>query len=473
MSSDNKFSINNIPMECYQQTEDPVTRVPIKHGDVYIEKGYTVEPVVVGLTYPTSLTFDDQGNLYIGESGFSYGPAKAEGGGRILRVTDDYQAVEVVSGLRGPVTGVTWHNGYFYVAEGGYPGRIIRIDKKGNKEVLVDNLPTAGDHYTSNIVFGPDGKMYFGVGTYTNSAVVGLDNFMSGWLAMHPEKHDIPPRTYTLRGVNYTTINPFKLDNPEYVSTGAFKPFGVPSMPGEVVQGQLKANGVIYRANPDGTQLEQYADGLRNPFALGFTPQGRLITVDQGYDARGSRPIANAPDPMWEIQQGGWYGFPDFVAGVSVTDPRFKPEDKNAPIPVLHCPPPVAPRLITAFGSHAAAMKFAFSMGGSFGHRGDAFVALFGSMVPVTGSVDEHHGHRVVRVNIETGQVNDFLVSKMAIEHDHHEAEVTGPIRPIDVIFSPMGDMMYVLDFGNLQTSPTEIISFAESGILWRIRKVK
>lgn len=34
-------------------------RFPIKPDDIVLEPGYVIEPVVTGLTYPTSVTFDE------------------------------------------------------------------------------------------------------------------------------------------------------------------------------------------------------------------------------------------------------------------------------------------------------------------------------------------------------------------------------------------------------------------------------
>ena len=53
--------------------------------------------------------------------------------------------------------------------------------------------------------------------------------------------------------------------------------------------------------------------GLRNAYGLGFLPDGRLIATEQSADARGSRPIGNAPDALYVVEQGAWYGWPDFV----------------------------------------------------------------------------------------------------------------------------------------------------------------
>lgn len=159
--------------------------------------------MAVGLTYPAGLTFDDRGNVYIAEAGYSYGPGKTEGQGRILKLAPDGAMDEVAKDFPGPLTGVTWHGGALYAAAGGFPGKIVRVDLDGSKQVLVvDGLRSGGDHYTGQIVFDRQGRMYFGVGTFTNSAVVGLDNFRFGWLPDQPYEHDVPFRTYVLRGEN-------------------------------------------------------------------------------------------------------------------------------------------------------------------------------------------------------------------------------------------------------------------------------
>ena len=57
------------------------------------------------------------------------------------------------------------------------------------------------------------------------------------------------------------------------------------------------------RCNPDGSGLELVAWGLRNAYGLGFLPDGRLLATDQGADDRGSRPVGNAPDMLFEVRQ--------------------------------------------------------------------------------------------------------------------------------------------------------------------------
>lgn len=446
-----------------------VTRVPVAPDDVQLAPGYRLEAVAAGFTYPTSVTFDAEGRVYVAEAGLSYGPARSEGGGRILRVNGDGTVTEVARGFRGPVTAITFRDGFFHVAEGAFPGRILRVGLDGSREVLVDNLRSGADHYTSDIAFGPDGRMYFAVGVATNSAVVGVDNFVFGWLPSMPQFHDIPARNITLRGVNFDTVNPLA---PQMlgtrVTTGAYKPFGESSQAGEVITGQLLATGVIYRANPDGSGLEVYADGVRNPFGLGFAPDGRLLAIDQGYDFRGSRPVANAPDPLWEIVQGGWYGWPDFVAGMPVTDPQFQAGPDFPPLePLLAEHPPLAGQPIVMFPPQSATMKFDFSRNPAFGFEGQLFAAMFGTGATATHPEARLTGFRVVRVNIDSREIDDFLVNLRP------GAQGTGPERPVDVKFHPTGEAMYIVDFGHVDANAAGIIPFANSGILWRVTRAQ
>ena len=50
-------------------------------------------------------------------------------------------------------------------------GRILRITPDGTVTPIVQDLPSVGDHHTNGAVLGPDGAIYFGQGTATNSGV--------------------------------------------------------------------------------------------------------------------------------------------------------------------------------------------------------------------------------------------------------------------------------------------------------------
>ena len=50
---------------------------PTPKNDIFdLPSGYTIQPVAWNLNLPTSVTFDDEGNMYIAESGYIYGEFK-------------------------------------------------------------------------------------------------------------------------------------------------------------------------------------------------------------------------------------------------------------------------------------------------------------------------------------------------------------------------------------------------------------
>lgn len=438
---------------------------PPGRGDFTLEDGYLLERVVPGLTYPTGVLFDGEGGLYVVEGGFTYGPAK--GPARVLKVDGERLSV-VVDGLQGPVTGALWHRGALYIAEGGAPGRISRVVPGQGRSSLVTGLRSFGDHYTSELALGPDGFLYFGVGVATNSGVVGMDNFLGAWLPQHPNEHDVPGRDIRLVGEDFQDLNWLARDpRKEQVRTGAFKPFGTRARAGEVIKGRLMANGVLYRVRLDGSGLEVVADGLRNVFGLGFSPEGRLLAINHGFDGRGNRPIEGDWDSVWEVVRGGWYGWPDFASGLPVTDPRFRPTGQPQPRFLLQEHPPLAGQPLLRLEHHSASMKFDFAPR-EFGFGGQMFIAQFGHGLPMTGDprhAREMPGFRVVRANLASGQVRDFYVNRRPGPGG------AWPERPIDVKFCPRDRCLYLVDFGVLEAVPGNFIPHAGTGALWRIRR--
>lgn len=453
-----------------------------------VPAGFRVEVLLDNLTYPSSIEFDDQGNLYLAEAGFAYGDEAARARVSRVRLTPRGTAVEVVADqLSGPINDILWHNGRLYIS---HRGKISVLERDKQVRDLVTGLPSLGDHHNNCMAVGPDGKIYFGQGTATNSGVVGLDNFTFGWLQKYPDVHDIPARDIRLRAEAFTDPDPIALlTNKEFqrVTTAAFAPFGRTGDVGSgirqvgasadegtrLVKGQVKANGTILRMDADGSNLEVYAWGLRNPFGLGFTPDGKLLVTDAGYDERGSRPIANAPDCLWQMKQGAWYGFPDFAAGLPVTDPRFKSPRGPAPKFLLAEHPPVEKPFAT-LPPHTGGTQFDLSRHREFG-KDQVYIALMGDMLPETGQPSPHPGFCVARMDLKTRKLLTFFRT-----HPDHlgpkgfvYAATSGPKRPIDVKFSPDGGTLYVVDFGAYVTVPTVLgpapRPFPGTGAVWRI----
>ena len=288
-----------------------------------------VETVADGLSFPTSLAFDGDGTAYIAESGLPFGGASP--GGRVWRLENGRRSL-VADDLRAPVNGLTFRDGALYVSEGGHPGRISRLELDGSRSTVLDDLPGPGNYHTNMCVFGPDGKLYFSQGAMTNSGIVGLDAYEIGWLRRLPHAHDLPGHEIELAGVNVETRDPTGSGS---VETGAFVAFGTPTARGQRLAAHVPCTAAVMRCEPDGSDLELVAWGLRNAYGLCFLPDKRLLAVDQGFDDRGSRPIGNATDLLYEVRPGAWYGWPDFVGGDPVTDSRYCPERGTQPLFVL------------------------------------------------------------------------------------------------------------------------------------------
>jgi glucose/arabinose dehydrogenase len=526
-----------------------------------VPPGYRVEVVLADLTYPTSVAFDDAGSMYVAEAGFNYGDEVAVA--RVFRVPANGEKATVAEGLNGPVTDLLWHGRRLYISHRGK----ISVLENGQVRDLVTGLPSLGDHHNNQLAVGPDGKIYFGQGTATNSGVVGLDSFKMGWLGKYPDVHDVPAKDIRVTGQGFETPDflalladpsnghggghhghgdkagagheghdhgkaaapkknggepkkgPAKGDGheghdpkakdqkkangheghdpkakdqkkgeahdghgsgghngPRMVQTFAFQPFGKTPPDDGAIRGQVKANGTILRMDPDGSNLEVYAWGLRNPFGLAWGPGERLYASDNGYDERGSRPIAHAPDYLWVIKPGAWYGFPDYAGGVPVTDSRFHPEHGPAPKFLMRDHPPVE-KPLAALTHHVGAAKIAVGPGESFGHPGALFLALSGDMNPITGVHEERSGFEVVRIDPGTGKAEPFFKARKDARGPKGMEFVAtaGPRRPVDVQFEPDGSL-YVVDVGAMAIVPTAVgpvpRPFPGTGVVWRISRV-
>ena len=227
-----------------------------------------------------SVAFDDQGRIYVVEAGYSYGELFTTP--QLLRIEPGGKPSVIASGGKnGPWTSVSYHQGAFLVAEGGEieGGKILRITPAGEVRTLVEGLPSMGDHHTNSAITGPDGYIYFGQGTATNSGVVGPDNARFGWLKRKQDFHDIPCEDIVLTGQNFESEDPLAPGGSVKTSTGAFVAFKTKTAPNQKIEGRVPCNGAILRMPAAGGKLEVYAWGFRNPWRFSFDASGGALWI--------------------------------------------------------------------------------------------------------------------------------------------------------------------------------------------------
>jgi len=152
-------------------------------------------------------------------------------------------------------------------------------------------------------------------------------------------------------------------------------------------------------------------------------------------------------------------------------DDRYWGKDGQGREPVLaKLPNPKPPKPFVSFKPHTAANGVSLSPCSSFGFQGDAFVALFGDIAPITTPrLTAPRGYKIVRVDMRKRKIVDFAVNKIAgpASQLHHG----GFERPSHCAFGPDG-ALYVVDYGKIQIAPEVggVRMVLGTGTLWRIR---
>lgn len=244
---------------------------------IQLPEGYRIEKVVEGLTYPTSVTWDDEGTMYVAEAGGAFldEPPAA----RILRIGKGGEVSEVANleekGIHPSVVGMTWHQGAFYFThtEKDLSGAVSKMTPDGTVTRLLSGIvDSKSDHQPNDIRVGPDGRMYVANGIGGNSGY--MDQSQTPFIMISPDGHPTPAKDIVLTGVNLKIPNFLTKEMGDEVMTGAFVPFGTETKPGQVIKGSRKAGGSILVFDPEN------AEATVQPYAWGFKSGGDR--VEQG-----------------------------------------------------------------------------------------------------------------------------------------------------------------------------------------------
>jgi glucose/arabinose dehydrogenase len=178
----------------------------------------------------------------------------------------------------------------------------------------------------------------------------------------------------------------------------------------------------ILRLDPDGSQLEVFAAGVRNTVGFDWHPESKVLWfTDNGRDMLGDD---MPPDELNRAPRAGLhFGFP-YCHGGDIPDPEF-----GAARACSSFVPP-AQRL----GPHVAALGMRFYTGTQFpaAYRGDVFIAEHGSWnrsVPI--------GYRVTRVRMDGERPTGYEVFASGWLDGRN---VRG--RPVDLLLLPDGSLL-------------------------------
>jgi len=177
----------------------------------------------------------------------------------------------------------------------------------------------------------------------------------------------------------------------------------------------------ITRMNPDGTDFQIFARGVRNTVGFHWHPAtGVLWFTDNGRDWMGDDlppdELNSAPEP------GMHFGFP-YCHGDGVPDPKFGGKDCR-----LYRAPEIE------LGPHVAALGMRFYTGKMFPekYRNNIFIAEHGSWnrtVPI--------GYRITLVTLEQNKAVSYEVFAQGWRH---EGTTWG--RPVDLLVLPDGSLL-------------------------------
>ncbi len=485
---------------------------PLDRTVVEFPAGCTLIPLVRGLNMPTAMCFDDTNQaMLIAESGidgsephiFGYRPDHTYFQIYPWKRNISFYPTGFV--INGPVTAMTAYQGKIYVAhrDRNDKGVITAFGYDGTHTTIVADLPCQGDYGIGDMVVSPNGRLYFGIGTATNSGVVGIDNIDEGWVKQHPDGHDRVysfgadtdaenggPHEILLRGYHFFTPNPWAglFGGSDLAVTGPFQKFGTSIL--ARIPSSEKPNGAICSVRLDGGPIQVEAIGLHNPRGLVFGEYKHLYATNDGMQLRGTRPVYDDPDSLLAIPGGGWYGWPDFTTdGNPITDPRYQPPVSM----IIKSGYPENQPLIDAEPSGLQLTKFNVVLYGRFPslsgaakmavvpasgpfkqQRGSIIVALDGDRGPYASGglkLVGRIGFKVVIVD-DSKQAKDFVRNTANVPASMLPYGTIALERPCDVKFGPDG-ALYILDFGQMENDSAIPRYHPGTGAIFKLDAIK
>lgn len=486
----------------------------INPSEVVTPDNLSIEPVIAGLSYPVDITFDEQGNAYIAEAGgHTYGtkPGRAPEA-RILQYSGDtltilYDKVVPMTeikeeassegmseGLIPPLTGLTYHDGKLYIS---HRSRYSTYDLESREfETIINGLPSWGEFLNAKPIIH-DNKLTFFLSTQGNSGVLEehwvrvIDEFNK------PDAHEVPCEDITLTGQNFwVPTKKVTLTEEDSVETGAYMPLGETSENGQVVEGEPICNGAFFRSDLNGENIERIAWGLRSSFGYRYNPDGQLYATMNSANPMPPRGLFFDYETVYEIQEGEWYGWPDFFSGLPITDERFgvKKEEREFVLTsethqqLLNGKErPTQP--VVRLPVHSASQGIVFGRSDFNVPEQDILVANFGTIVPEfksdafqekrpkdfppeekapEGAAYNWPGFKIQQVNLQSGEATDFIYNK-----DNFPASATnsgGLERPIQLEWGPDGSL-YIVDFGIIEFDAVGMNAHPFTGTIWKVTK--
>ncbi|HZZ42357.1 MAG TPA: hypothetical protein VFE58_05435 [Tepidisphaeraceae bacterium] len=459
----------------------PSAQTPLDPHIVTIPPGFQLVPYIRNLTAPTAIAFDSVNQTTLVAAGgiggddvhlYAYKPD-----GHRIDLYPFGTRIPLINSrdfkIRGPIGGIVVDQGRILISHRDQHDRgvISSLGYDGSHKTIVANLPAQGEYSVTDLAINPaNGRLYFGVGSATNSGVVGIDDWDIGWVSSHKDFCDQSAVDLKLLGYRFDTHNPPSgiFGGADIAVTAPFQPFAnskklrIPHTP------TGKPTAAVYSVNLNGTDLRVEAHGIRNPVGLQFNEFGRLYLTNQGMQLRGTRPVKNDPDSLLWLVPGVWYGWPDFSADLyPIADPQFQPPTEmivRTGYPELSplidhetsnlVPPDRNALLRATFPSMSGASKFDFApaTGPLSSFHGQALIPLAGDLAPFANAGDplpHPVGYKIVRVDVETQQVHDFIFNTQHLPASQLKNHPTALERPIDLKFAPDGSL-YIVDEGEL-----------------------